>query len=133
VWSGAATYQSSRGSMRTWLLGLTHHKAVDAVRRHQRHAGREVTAEALDAIAADVDVERDAWRAMRRNHVVIALRSLTDVQREVLVLAYFGAHTQAEISAMTGTALGTVKTRTVAALRRMRDSLDAAELGLIDS
>lgn len=129
AWSGAATYDPTRGSVRTWLLALTHHKAVDAVRRHQRHAGRAVTAEALDGVAADVDVEQDVWRSIRRMHVLDALRALNDGQREVLVLAYFGAHTQAEIAAITGIALGTVKTRTLAALRRLRGSLDSAAIG----
>jgi RNA polymerase sigma factor (sigma-70 family) len=132
AWSGAATYDPDRGSVRAWVLGLTHHKSVDAVRRHQRHAGRAAGVGALDVIANEVDVEQDVWRAVRRTHVLTALRALSDVQREVLVLAYFGAHTQAEISAITGIALGTVKTRTVAALNRLRVNLDRAAIGLTE-
>jgi RNA polymerase sigma factor (sigma-70 family) len=128
VWSGAATYDPSRGTTRTWLLGLTHHKAVDAVRRHQRHAGRAAAVAALDTVAAETDVEQDAWRAVRGGHVLAALSTLSEVQREVLVLAYFGAYTQIEIAELTGIPLGTVKTRTLTALRRLRGHLDLVAL-----
>jgi RNA polymerase sigma factor (sigma-70 family) len=129
VWAGAASYDPRRGTTRTWLLGLTHHKAVDAVRRHHRHAGRVAAITSLDSVAAQTDVEQDVWRATRGRHVLAALAVLTKVQREVLVLAYFGAYTQIEIAELTGIPLGTVKTRTLAALRRLRAHLDLAALG----
>src|SRR5437016_5604388 len=51
------------------------------------------------------------------------LRDLPPEQREVLLLAYYGGYSQREISSITGVALGTVKSRTLGAMRRLRVEL----------
>lgn len=134
IWRGAATYDGSRGSLSTWLFALTHHKAVDAVRRAQRHSGRRAPEEALltepDTAPA---VEEQAIDAVNAHRVRNALGELPEAQRQALELAYFGGYSQSEIAHLTGTPLGTVKTRTLAALRRLRvvlaESQQAAVLG----
>jgi RNA polymerase sigma factor (sigma-70 family) len=125
IWRGAATYDGSRGSLSTWLFALTHHKAVDAVRRSQRHSGRRAPEEAL-TIEADAApaVDEQAIAAVRGGEVRAALAALPEPQRRALTLAYFGGYSQSEIAHLTGTPLGTVKTRTLAALRRLRAVLD---------
>ena len=124
VWRGAATYDGSRGSLGTWLFALTHHKAVDAVRRAQRHSGRRAPEEALDFEPdAAPAVEEQAFEAVRRDQVRAALAELPEPQRDAVLLAYFGGYSQTEIAQLTGTPLGTVKTRTLAALRRLRTAL----------
>jgi RNA polymerase sigma-70 factor (ECF subfamily) len=125
VWGGSATYQPDRGALSTWLLTLTHHKAVDVVRREQRHRLRRADLGQLDTtVSPDPPVDEQAAIAVRRSRVRAALGSLPDSQREVLLLAYFGGYTQSEIAQLTGTPLGTVKTRTSAAVRRLRRLLD---------
>ena len=57
-----------------------------------------------------------------------ALADLPEPQRRALMLAYFGGYSQSEIATMTGIPLGTVKTRTLAALRRLRSVLDDAHV-----
>jgi RNA polymerase sigma factor (sigma-70 family) len=128
VWRGDAVFDATRGSTRSWLLTITHHKAVDAVRLHDRHGRRAATADALTWIPAEDDVEKEGWHQVRRAHVVAALGGLSDVQREVIMLAYFGGYTQVEIAALTNSALGTVKTRTLSALRHLRTNLDLSTL-----
>lgn len=129
IWRGSATYDGSRGSLSTWLFVLTHHKSVDAVRRSQRHSGRRAPEEAL-ATEADPapGVDEQAFASVRRAQVRAALAQLPEPQREALLLAYFGGFSQSEIALLTGTPLGTVKTRTLAALRRLRAALDQAPL-----
>jgi RNA polymerase sigma-70 factor (ECF subfamily) len=130
IWRGAATYDGSRGSLSTWLFALTHHKSVDAVRRSQRHSGRRAPEEALSTEADPAPgVDEQAFASVRRDQVRAALAQLPEPQRKALLLAYFGGFSQSEIAQLTGTPLGTVKTRTLAALRRLRAALDDAPLG----
>jgi RNA polymerase sigma-70 factor (ECF subfamily) len=129
IWRGAATYDGSRGTLSTWLYALTHHKSVDAVRRAQRHSGRRASE---DALVTEPDpspgVDEQALASVRRDQVRAALADLPEPQRRALMLAYFGGYSQSEIAAMTGIPLGTVKTRTLAALRRLRLVLDEAHV-----
>jgi RNA polymerase sigma factor (sigma-70 family) len=128
IWKGSASYDRDRGSLTTWLFALTHHKSVDAVRRAQRHSGRRAPEEALET-ETDLapGVEEQAIDSVRRDKVRSALAGLPEPQREALLLAYFGGYTQSEIATMTNTPLGTVKTRTLAALRRLRTVLGDAQ------
>ena len=129
IWRGAATYDGSRGTLSTWLYALTHHKSVDAVRRAQRHSGRRASE---DALITEPDpspgVDEQALASVRREQVHAALADLPEPQRRALMLAYFGGYSQSEIAALTGIPLGTVKTRTLAALRRLRSVLDDAQV-----
>jgi RNA polymerase sigma factor (sigma-70 family) len=129
IWRGAAKYDGSRGTLSTWLYALTHHKSVDAVRRAQRHSGRRASE---DALITEPDpspaVDEQALASVRRDEVRAALADLPEPQRRALMLAYFGGYSQSEIAAMTGIPLGTVKTRTLAALRRLRSVLDEAHV-----
>jgi RNA polymerase sigma factor (sigma-70 family) len=127
AWTGAGAYDPGRAPLRGWLLMLVHRKAVDLVRREQRHAGQRLD---LDAAAEAVDpdaqpVEELAAEGVRRDRVRGALAELPEPQREVVALAYFGGYTQREVAALTGAPLGTVKTRTMSALSRLRQILDS--------
>lgn len=121
VWRDAARYDATRGSFSTWLLTLTHHKSVDSVRREE-NLRRRAPAEVLDLTTPEPDEE--VWTALRRDRVRTALAALPDPQREALGLAYFGGYTQQEIARLTDTPLGTVKTRMLLGMRRLRDALE---------
>ena len=106
------------------MLAITHHKAVDLVRREERLRSRRASEEALADIAdASGAPDEAAWALLRGAAVRGALRDLPTEQREVLLLAYYGGYSQREISTITGVALGTVKTRTLAGMRRLRTAL----------
>lgn len=123
LWQGSG-YDPSRSAVSTWLLSVTHHKAVDAVRRESRRrtrlAGEQVL---LETAAAGPGPDAAAWATLRAERTRAALRDLPAEQREVLLLAYYGGYTQTEIAGMTGLALGTVKSRTLTAMRKLREVL----------
>ena len=125
VWRDASRFDASRGGFSTWLLSMTHHKAVDSVRREENLRKRRTTADALEDRESDAPKVDDAvWSLLRRERVREVLKTLPEPQREALTLAYFGGYTQREIAGLTDTPLGTVKTRMLAGMRRMKESLD---------
>jgi len=126
VWRNPAGFDGSRGSVASWLLAMVHHKAVDAVRKEESQRRRQARAEVELALAAPVeirDVEEEADSRMTSERVRTALTVLSTPQREALMLAYFGGYTQREVAALTGAPLGTVKTRMLAGMRRLREQL----------
>ena len=126
VWRDPSGYDGARGSFSSWLLAVVHHKAVDAVRREESQRRRQARAEdeaVLDAPVAARDVEDDAWSRVVADQVRTALAVLPPPQREALTLAYYGGYTQREVAALTGTPLGTVKTRMLAGMRRLKTEL----------
>lgn len=124
VWRDASRFDASRGGFATWLLTMTHHKSVDAVRREENLRKRRAPAETLDALDDPAPgVDDEVWTAFRRDQVRAALGGLPDNQREALALAYFGGYTQREIAKITDTPLGTVKTRMLTGMRRLRETL----------
>jgi RNA polymerase sigma factor (sigma-70 family) len=130
MWQQPQRYQPGLGSVRTWLLGLAHHKAVDAVRRQaswQRRQDLVLTDQLADAAMAP-DPGELAIRNLRAAEVRSAVDDLPAPQRQALLLAYFAGYTQTEIAALTGVPLGTVKTRTLAAMRRLRLRLEGASV-----
>jgi RNA polymerase sigma factor (sigma-70 family) len=122
LWRDPGAYTPGQGSVRSWLLGLTHHKAVDMVRREtaqQRRQNAQAAQQALDP-PVEADPAAAAWAGIRAAEVRAALAELPEPQRHALALAYFGGYTQREIAQLTGVPLGTVKTRMFAAMRRLQ-------------
>jgi RNA polymerase sigma-70 factor (ECF subfamily) len=126
VWRDPSAFDRARGSCASWLLALVHHKAVDAVRREESQRRRQSRAGDELVLAAPTDaqdVEAEAWTRVVSERVRGALAVLPTAQREALTLAYYGGYTQREIAALTGAPLGTVKTRMLAGMRRLREEL----------
>ncbi len=126
VWRDPSRFDGRRGPVASWLLAMVHHKAVDAVRREESQRRRQARAEVELALAAPVetrDVEEEAESRMVSERVRSALTVLSTPQREALMLAYFGGYTQREVAALTGAPLGTVKTRMLAGMRRLKEHL----------
>jgi RNA polymerase sigma-70 factor (ECF subfamily) len=127
VWRNAARYRAERASLRTWLLSIVHHRAVDAVRRRRPIAALPDP----DAATPDVLLLPDAWAAVeaRLDGATVrgALAALPEAQRTAIELAYFGGLTQTEIATRTGVPLGTVKSRMRLGLSALRASLRGAQ------
>jgi RNA polymerase sigma-70 factor (ECF subfamily) len=130
VWRNPAAYEEQRGSVKTWLMGMVHHRAVDAVRREEsqhRRAEAEATmavletADHADAIVTDIGATQD------RASVRSALNALPEEQRAVLELMYFDGLSQSQIAEKRGLPLGTVKSRTLLGMRRLRAALEGIE------
>lgn len=127
VWRRAEAYDPARGSVRSWLFAQIHHRAVDVVRREEAERRRSHINTEPDAYDSGVDdVVEEGWLSARREQVRGALDGLTSEQRQVIDLAYFQGLTQSQVAVESGVPLGTVKSRTLAAMRRLRDALHAA-------
>ena len=127
IWRNPGAFDTARGSVASWVLSMVHHKAVDAVRREESHRRRQVRAEedvVLSAPTMVADVADQAWAGVVAGRVRAALNALPEAQREALTLAYYGGYTQREVAALTGAPLGTVKTRMLAGMRRLKSDLD---------
>jgi RNA polymerase sigma-70 factor (ECF subfamily) len=124
AWRNAARYMEGRGSVKTWLLSIVHHRSIDAIRRRRPTTELpEIDAGLPDALTLP-DVWGEVSAGLDAESVREALVALSDVQREALELAYFGGLTQQEIAERTGTPLGTVKSRMRLGLLAMRRSLE---------
>ncbi|HVA59775.1 MAG TPA: sigma-70 family RNA polymerase sigma factor [Mycobacteriales bacterium] len=124
LWRRSSGYDQAKASVKTWLLSITHHKSVDAVRREDVHRRRRDNFDLLyEEPAGGSDVAELADDSLRANRIRAALQTLPEAQRTPLLLAYFGGYTQQEIAQLIDVPLGTVKTRTFAGLRRLRDAL----------
>ena len=125
VWRSSRTFDSSRSSFSTWLYRVTRSAAIDLYRKRASRVrqvpdGATHIAAARDSSAGPQEVVDESWLSWR---VSRALEMLDAPHREVIELAYFGGLSQREVSERTGVPLGTVKTRTASAFRRLRREL----------
>lgn len=130
VWRSSGTFDPSRSSFSTWLYRVTRSCALDLYRKrshkvHQVPDGEVHVAALRDSSASPEEVVDESWLSWRASR---ALEVLDATHREVIELAYFGGLSQREISERTGMPLGTVKSRTASAFRKLR-----AELALEDT
>lgn len=125
VWNGAAGYSQAKGSVRTWILSILHHRAVDRLRQVSASRRRQ---EALEQVAmiepAAPDAAEVAIARVEATEVRSALADVPGDQREVLRLAYYGGYTHHEIAGMLSLPLGTVKSRMRLGLERVRRNID---------
>ena len=121
VWDQADRFDRSKGSARSWVATIAHRRAVDAVRKTQAAIDRDA---ALPPDPPSRDLAEDVIDLDETERVRTALDRLTDLQREVIELAYFGGRTYREVAELLGAPLGTVKTRMRDGLARIRSELE---------
>jgi RNA polymerase sigma-70 factor, ECF subfamily len=125
IWRGGGRYQRDRGSVRTWLLGIVHHRSIDSLRRNLVHDRRRAGDEGIEERFASRELtDVEAARRDEARKVRAALDELPPDQCRVIELAYFGGFTHTEIAAMLETPIGTVKGRMRLGLEKMRTRLD---------
>ncbi len=122
VWQSATRFDAARGSARSWLLTLAHRRSVDAVRHDQASSDRERRYDWSGGPDFDV-VEETVSIGLEHEQVRRCLDSLTDIQREAIVLAYYQGHTYSEVAEMLDANQATVKTRMRDGLIRLRDCM----------
>jgi RNA polymerase sigma-70 factor (ECF subfamily) len=123
VWRTAARFDPQRGSGLSWVLTIAHRRSVDRVRSEQSSADRMQRVAAASAHVPYDEVADQVGSRLERQQVRRCIEGLTALQREAIMLAYYGGHTYREVSTLLDIALPTVKTRMRDGLIRLRDCL----------
>lgn len=130
AWRSAASFDPARSSVVGWLGVIARSRALDRLRSRNRqarfltHETEYMQVDATEVAQPDsLTPDRAAEKQEARELVARALRDLPDPQRQVIELAYFGGLSQSEIAARLAMPLGTVKTRTLAAMKQLRARL----------
>jgi RNA polymerase sigma-70 factor (ECF subfamily) len=126
AWRNAARYIEGRGSVKTWLMSIVHHRAIDAIRRRRPTTELPEQDEVPPAAFRSADVWAEVAANLDADVVRDALAGLSGVQREAIELAYFSGMTQQQIADRTATPLGTVKSRMRLGLLAMRRVLEVS-------
>lgn len=128
LWRRPGAFDPARGALQTFLLGVARNKGIDLVRREESRRRTR------DALAADVEAtsnqpvgSEQMDEIDQRSEVVGALAKLSAVQREAVVLAYYGGRTYREVAEELAIPEGTAKTRLRDGLMRLRDLLPTRE------
>ena len=125
LWRRPGAFDPSRGSLQSFLLGVARNKAIDLVRKE------EAQTRARDLLMAEAEtaktVENPTDRLEERREVRDALSCLSEMQREAIVLAYFGGRTYREVAAELGVPEGTAKTRLRDGLIKLKDVLNKSD------
>jgi RNA polymerase sigma-70 factor (ECF subfamily) len=124
AWRSGARYDRGRGSVRTWLLGIVHNRAIDAMRRGKvRDFPRVDDEAAAEKVEADERTDAEVARRQEAEAIRAAIGTLPSEQSRVIELAYFGGFTHTEIADMIKAPVGTVKGRMRLGLKKLRDEL----------
>ncbi len=126
VWNQAERYDRGRSSVSTWLVLIARSRSIDRLRSRQvkdrtlasvqkENRGQHTSPEGMGAVLLE----------QRRQRLRLEMQELPREQRKVLELAFFKGMTQSEIAGNTGIPLGTVKTRTLLAMKKLRKALSA--------
>jgi RNA polymerase sigma-70 factor (ECF subfamily) len=125
LWNQPDRFDAERGSLRSYLLAMTHGRSVDLLRAEGSRRRREEK-EARMTAEAGYDLEREVWDMATADSVRSALDGLKEDERVVIELAYFGGHTYREVASILDQPEGTVKSRIRSGLKRLRVELVAA-------
>jgi len=126
IWQNATKFDSGKGSASTWIMTMTHRRAVDRVRAAQASRDRDTRIGIRD-YAPDYDnVSESVEVKMEHERVEKAMARLTDLQRQAVTLAYYGGFSHTEVAEMLHIPVGTIKTRLRDGMIRLRDELGVA-------
>ena len=133
IWRQGASYDTRRGTVRTWLLTIVHHRAIDQIRSAKSKSRADTVIDDALPLPAKEDTWTEVVQGLEHERVRQAMATLPPEQRQVVDLAYYGGFTQTEIAQRVGIPLGTVKGRMRLALDKLRDLLrvpDAIDEGM---
>jgi RNA polymerase sigma-70 factor (ECF subfamily) len=123
LWRTATRFDPALGSAVNWALTLAHRRAVDRVRSAQASTDRDERVGAMSADRPFDEVADAVATRLEHEQVRRCLSTLTKLQRESVMLAYYGGNTYREVASLLDTPLGTIKTRLRDGLIRLRDCL----------
>jgi RNA polymerase sigma-70 factor (ECF subfamily) len=127
IWLKASSYEPDRGEPRAWIMSVAHHKVVDIIRSRRRNITitdpKEY--ETLDLLpSSQIATDEEAELNLERECIRKALSALPPIQREVIILAYYGGYSQSEIAQKLNQPLDTIKTRVRLAMQKLRAQLE---------
>jgi len=123
-WRSRQRYDSARGSVRTWILGIVRNRAIDVLRQGIAQEISTLDEQGrAESLQASELTEREFGQRERARQLRTALDGLPPEQGLVISLAYYGGYSHSEIAAMLGTPVGTVKGRMRLGLRKMAVSV----------
>ena len=124
IWRSGSRYDRKLGSVRSWVLSITHNHAIDQIRRSRKHADRQVHDDSLaERMPAEDVTDVDALRSVAAEETGRTLGRLPDDQRKVIELAYYSGYTHTEIAEKLELPLGTVKGRMRVGLEKRQAEL----------
>ena len=127
IWRSKVRYERERASVRTWVLGIVHHRTIDALRRNLVHDRRRASAEGIEERHEAPELtDVEAVRREEAREVRAALQTLPGEQSRVIELAYYGGFTHTQIAEMLDMPVGTVKGRMRLGLEKMRREMQGA-------
>jgi RNA polymerase sigma-70 factor (ECF subfamily) len=126
VWQNAKRYDPSKGSAATWILTMSHRRAVDRIRSSQSTRDRDQKIGLRDLETEYDSVSESVEIRVEHERVGQALQRLTELQRQAVTLAYYGGYSHSEVAEMLKVPIGTVKTRLRDGMIRLRDELGVA-------
>jgi RNA polymerase sigma-70 factor (ECF subfamily) len=132
IWRSRLRFDPRRGSVRTWVLGIVHNRAIDGLRRNTVHDRRRASIDGVEE--REEAPERTEVEAARREDartVHDAIERLPDDQRRTIELAYFGGFSHTEIAEILDMPVGTVKGRVRLGLEKLRRQLGGQEGALL--
>jgi RNA polymerase sigma-70 factor, ECF subfamily len=127
LWRSATRYDRTRGSVRTWVLGIVHNRAIDALRRSVVRDRGQISDEGIEErLEAPERTDQEVGRRDEAREIREVVEGLPAEQSRVIELAYYGGFTHSEIAAMLDTPIGTIKGRMRLGLDKMRTQLGSA-------
>jgi RNA polymerase sigma-70 factor (ECF subfamily) len=130
LWERPERFDPAKGALKSFLLRETHSRCVDRLRSDTARRRREdQDGIEQERVRHADDIEREVWELIRSERVKEALATLSELEREAIMLAYFGGYTYRDVAVMLDVAEGTIKSRIRAGLHKLADRLDAAGLG----
>jgi RNA polymerase sigma-70 factor (ECF subfamily) len=126
VWQNAKRYDPAKGSATTWILTMSHRRAVDRIRSSQSTRDRDTKIGLRDMETEYDSVSESVEIRVEHERVGQALLRLTELQRQAVTLAYYGGYSHSEVAEMLKVPIGTVKTRLRDGMIRLRDELGVA-------
>jgi RNA polymerase sigma-70 factor (ECF subfamily) len=124
LWRHPDRYDPAAGSLRTYLMVLARHRAVDVMRSELRRVARQERHYRLTPADPFGSVGDQVMAAETASVVRAAVQLLPDGQRRVVELAYFEGLTCREVASAMGIPEGTAKSRLRLAMAKLETVLD---------
>ena len=127
IWKTANRFDTDRGAAMSWILTMTHRRAVDRVRASQSGHDRDLKIGIRDIEREYDQVAETVEIRIEHERVKKAMSQLTELQRQAVSLAYYGGYSHSEVAELLHVPVGTVKTRLRDGMIRLRDEMGVAK------